>query len=114
MYGHDHVEVAKTLVRLKESYYHAFWTINARDSLERAIAIQEKAYGSDHPSVINTMCELVELYRDLDLRDRTSEKRKLLKRLLPILTRVHGPDYYMTQNCRSELAKLGSSTCAVQ
>ena len=63
MYGHDHVEVAKTLVRLKESYYHAFWTINARDSLERAIAIY---------------------------------------------------DYHLTQNCRSDLAKLGSSTCAVQ
>ena len=88
-----------------------------RDMLERALAIEERAYGRDHTSVAATLTNLGNAYGDLGdpakqrdmLEGDNSKKRELLQRVLPILTRAYGTDHPQTRLCQSALDELASS-----
>ena len=62
----------------------------ARDVLERALAIDERAYGRDHPNVARTLNNLGNAYGDLGDQ---AKKRDMLERALAINERAYGRDH---------------------
>ena len=62
----------------------------ARDMLERALAIKERAYGRDHPEVAITLGNLGNAYGDLGDH---AKKRDMLERALAIQERAYGRDH---------------------
>ena len=58
--------------------------------LERALAIEERAYGRDHPEVATTLTNLGNAYGDLG--DHAKE-RDMLERALAINERAYGRDH---------------------
>ena len=72
-----------------------------RDVLERALAINERAFGRDHPEVANTLFNLGMAHGNLG---DISLARELLERVLPIWTRAYGTDHPHTQMCQRNLA----------
>ena len=77
----------------------------ARGVLERALAIQERAYGRDHPYVANTLFNLGVAHGRLG---DNAKKRELLERVLPIWTRAYGTNHPHTKLCQRKLAELAS------
>ena len=78
--------------------------------LERALAIEEQAYGRDHPEVASTLFNLgIVLGVAYGGLGDDSKKRELLERVLPIWTRAYGADHPHTKLCQKELANLASS-----
>ena len=73
---------------------------------ERALAINERAYGRDHPTVALTLFNLGVAHGSLG---DNSKKRELLERVLPIWTRAYGNDHPHTKLCQGALAKLPSA-----
>ena len=61
-----------------------------RDMLERALAIEERAYGRDHPDVAITLGNLGGAYGDLGDH---AKKRDMLERALAIKERAYGRDH---------------------
>ncbi|MBE7543785.1 MAG: tetratricopeptide repeat protein [Solibacteraceae bacterium] len=70
-------------------------------ALERAIAIQERHFGVDHPRVASALNELGSLARGLG---RPSEAGAHYRRALVIWRRVHGDDHYLNAIAISNLA----------
>jgi Tfp pilus assembly protein PilF len=65
-------------------------TQKKRELLERALAINERHYGPDHPNVATTLTNLGIVYgRSGD----TQKSRELLERALAIKERHYGPDH---------------------
>jgi Tfp pilus assembly protein PilF len=62
----------------------------ARELLERALAIEEHAYGPDHPEVAITLHNLGIVWRQLG---EPGKARELYERALPIEERAYGPDH---------------------
>jgi len=61
-----------------------------RDMLERALAIEERAYGRDHTSVAATLMNLGNAHGDLGDH---AKKRDMLERALAIKERAYGRDH---------------------
>ncbi len=64
---------------------------SAIPALERALAIQEKHYSSDHPEVAKLLVNLGNAYGDLGDHKK---KKELLERALPIFEKHYGPDHF--------------------
>ena len=75
----------------------------ARKALQRALAIDEKAFGPDHPDVAIDVNNLSLVLKDLGDLDGA---RKAFERSLTIFEKVLGPDHPHTQTVRSNLAAL--------
>ena len=75
----------------------------ARDVLERALSIFERAYGRDHTSVAITLANLGNAYGNLG--DQAKE-RDMLERALAIYENFYGPDHSETVDCREALEAL--------
>jgi tetratricopeptide (TPR) repeat protein len=60
----------------------------------RALEIEEKALGSDHPKVANILHNLADLYC---AQERYSEAEPLYQRALTIREEVFGPDHHKWQ-----------------
>lgn len=67
---------------------------------ERALAINEAAYGPQHPTVAGSLGNLALVLRDLGER---AAARPLLERALAINEAAHGPQHPMTIHLRSAL-----------
>ena len=71
--------------------------------LERALAIEERAYGRDHPKVAITLFNLATVNGDLG---DNAKKRELLERTLAIFQSAYGTDHPHTKLCQRKLAEL--------
>ena len=69
----------------------------ARDVLERALAIDERAYGRDHAEVAFSLANLGVLCRDLGDQ---AKAREYFGRAHAIWERAYGPEHQMTQRVR--------------
>ena len=76
----------------------------ARDMLERALAIQERAYGPDHIEIAPALFSLGKVH--VALGDN-AKAREFFARALAIAERAYGSDHPRTQMCRNNLARLG-------
>lgn len=76
----------------------------ARPLYERALAIDEAAFGPDHSNVARDLNNLGLLLQDLG--DLTAT-RVYLERALAIFERVYGPDHPSTRKVRANLTGLG-------
>ncbi len=71
--------------------YHTFGNAQkSRELLERALTIQERHYGPDHPKVATTLVNLGSVYGSLG---DAQKSRELLERALTINERHYGPDH---------------------
>ena len=77
-----------------------------RDVLERALAINERAYGRDHAQVAITLVQLGIAYGNLGDH---AKKRDVLERALAIFESAYGPEHPHTKYVKNSLAKLASS-----
>ena len=77
----------------------------ARDMLERALAIQERAYGPDHIEIAPALFNLGQVHEDLGEK---AKAREFIARALAIAERTYGSDHPRTDMCRRRLAKLSS------
>jgi tetratricopeptide (TPR) repeat protein len=77
----------------------------ARAAYQRALAIDEKAFGPDHPSVAIRVNNLGMVLKDLGDLDGA---RKAFQRALVIFEKVLGADHQHTQTVRSNLAALAA------
>jgi tetratricopeptide (TPR) repeat protein len=66
---------------------------DARPVVERALAIDEAAYGPDHPNVANDLNNLALVLQDLG---EPQQARPLAERALAISERTLGPDHHYT------------------
>jgi Tfp pilus assembly protein PilF len=57
---------------------------------QRALAIREKAYGPEHPKVVESINSLAELYQSIG---DTAKAEPLHQRALAIRKKVFGPDH---------------------
>ena len=76
---------------------------DARKAVQRALAIDEKVFGPDHPNVardVNNLGMVLQALGDLD------GARKAFERALAIIEKVLGPDHPHAQTVRSNLAAL--------
>jgi tetratricopeptide (TPR) repeat protein len=76
---------------------------DARAARERALAIDEAAYGLDHPAVARDMSNLAAILKDLGL---PAEARPLQERALAITEAVYGPDHPTVATCLNNLAQI--------
>ena len=74
-----------------------------RETLERALAIGERAYGRDHVELASTLWNLYEANRALG---DTVKQREMLERALVINERAYGPDHSETVYCREALDSI--------
>ena len=81
---------AKMLRDLGGAYGYLGDHAKARDVLERALAIKERAYGRDHPEVAKTLTKLGIAYGELG--DHAKE-REMLERALAMQERTYGRDH---------------------
>jgi tetratricopeptide (TPR) repeat protein len=72
--------------------------------MRRALEIDEKSFGKDHPNVAIRLNNLAGL---LEATNRKDEAKKLYKRAVKILEDSYGPDHPSTQTVRQNLASLG-------
>ena len=77
--------------------------VGARRELEWALAIDEAAYGPDHPWVAVVRINLGSVLRDLG--DLVGARREM-ERALAIYEAAYGPDHPATQAARSHLEGL--------
>ena len=63
---------------------------DAQDLLERALAIDEAAYGPDHPEVATDLNNLAQILRELG---QLKVARPLQERALAITEAAYGPDH---------------------
>ena len=70
---------------------------------ERALAMSEKALGSDHPDVATTLNNLAELYQD---QGKYAEAAALYQRALAISEKALGPDHPSVATTLNNLAEL--------
>jgi hypothetical protein len=75
----------------------------AEPLMRRALAIDEKSYGPDHPEVARDLNNLSELLR---ATNRLAEGEPLLRRALAIVEASLGPDHPNVARVRSNLAAL--------
>jgi tetratricopeptide (TPR) repeat protein len=75
----------------------------ARTLCERALHINETAYGPDHPHVASTLTNLAEALRDLG---EPATARPLLERALHINETTYGPDHPASVRLRQALRQL--------
>ena len=75
----------------------------ARDMLERALAIQERAYGPDHVALGTTLWNLAMVHENLG---DTVKQREMLERALVINERAYGPDHSETVYCWEALDSI--------
>jgi Tfp pilus assembly protein PilF len=75
----------------------------AQRLFERALTIDERVYGSDHPEVAT---DLNNLGTTLMAQGDTDAARSLLKRALLIQERMLGPEHPTTEMVRKNLAAL--------
>ncbi len=71
--------------------------------LTRALTIQEKVLGPEHPDTAQSLNNLASLYRDLGKHE---EAEPLYQRALAIYVKVFGPDHPNTTRVREEYSKL--------
>ena len=71
--------------------------------LQRALAIQEKALGPEHPDVALSLNNLAGLYH---AQGRYADAEPLLRRALEIMEKVLGPEHPHTATSLNNLAKL--------
>ena len=71
--------------------------------LERAIAIQERAYGRDHEQVAYPLANLGVLCQALGDQ---AKARELLERALAIFESAYGPEHQLTQRVEALLASV--------
>ena len=79
--------MAATLGNLGNAYYSLGDYAKARDLQERALAIQERANGRDHPNVAFTLGNLGSAYGKLGDQ---AKKRDIMERALAIKERAYG------------------------
>jgi tetratricopeptide (TPR) repeat protein len=82
--------VATILTNLGNAYGSLGDTQKSRELLERALAINERHYGPDHPNVATILTNLGNAYGSLG---DTQKSRELLERALVIDERHYGPDH---------------------
>jgi tetratricopeptide (TPR) repeat protein len=70
-------------------------------AFSRALSLDERAYGPDHPDVARDLIDLALLMRD---RDRPAEAEALLWRALRIHERIYGPDHSEVAVALNDLA----------
>jgi tetratricopeptide (TPR) repeat protein len=75
----------------------------ARERLERALRIEEAAYGSDHPEVALTLSNLGLVLRDLG---ELPAARQQLERSVGIYRRTRGTEHSDTQWAQRQLDRL--------
>ena len=71
--------------------------------LRRALAIDEKSYGSDHPEVATDLNNLAGLLRQTN---RPGEAEPLVRRALAIAEKSYGPDHPKVATALNNLAEL--------
>ena len=96
--------MADTLTNLGAAYGNLGDQAKKRDFLERALAIEERAFGRDLTVAI-ILWNLAEVHEELG---DTVKQRELLERALAINERAHGPDHSETTDCREWLARLAT------
>ena len=90
LYGHEHPEVATTLVNLGGACLALEDTQKAKGFLERALVIKEHHYGHDNPQVVTALLNLSSVHGVLgDIK----KKREFLERALAIQERHYGHDH---------------------
>ena len=72
----------------------------------RALAIDERALGSNHPNVASDMSNLADLYM---LHGRIARAEVLYKRALAIYQKTLGPEHLVVADSRKKLALLDNS-----
>ena len=77
----------------------------AQAACERALVVDEKAFGPDHPHVMRDVNNLGSVLHDLGDLDKA---RKAYQRALTIFAKVLGPDHPQTQTVRGNLAALAA------
>ncbi|HET6584186.1 MAG TPA: tetratricopeptide repeat protein, partial [Nannocystaceae bacterium] len=81
----------------------------ARDSLERSLAIRERVLGDDHPEVAASLDLLFAIEQ---ARGDTARALALARRVVPLYERVRGPDHLDTINARLHLGSALEPTDA--
>ena len=95
--------MANTLTNLGNAYGDLGDHAKKRDMLERALAIEERAYGPDHVELAITLWNLAEANGNLG---DTVRQREILERALVINESAYGPDHSETVDCREALEAL--------
>lgn len=90
------------LVYLSTSRYS-----EAEPLMRRALAINEKAFGSDHPTIAIRLNNLAQLLSDTN---RLDEAEPLMRRALAIDEKAFGGDHPNVARCLNNLAQLLSDT----
>jgi tetratricopeptide (TPR) repeat protein len=75
----------------------------ARPLAERALAIDEAAYGPDHPTVAPHLTTLADILQDLG---QPAEARPLAERALAITEAAYGPDHPTAAALRANLSRI--------
>ena len=76
----------------------------AEPLMRRALAIDEKSFGPDHPTVAIRLNNLAQL---LQATNRLAEAEPLMRRALAIFETSLGPDHPNTVTARNNLAGAG-------
>ena len=76
-----------------------------KELLERALLIEERAYGPDHIEIAPALFNLGSLHEDLGEK---AKAREFIARALAIAERTYGSDHPRTDMCREYLADLSS------
>ncbi|HEY6258164.1 MAG TPA: tetratricopeptide repeat protein [Xanthobacteraceae bacterium] len=79
----------------------------ARPLLERALAIDEKVFGRDHPGTAPDLSNLARLLHDMG---RSNEGESYFGRAMAIAEKAHGPGHPDTHRYRSHYARLRLGT----
>ena len=82
--------MANTLAVLGVAYWNQGKYAEAEGLYKRALTIQEKALGANHPDVARTLDNLANVYDD---QGRSSEAERLYKRVLSIREEVLGANH---------------------
>ena len=93
----------QTLANLAELYRNSGRYTETEPLYKRALAIQEKALGPDHPDVAQTLNKLALLY---DNEGRYADAEPLYKRALTIVEKAFGPDHPNVATTLANLAEL--------
>jgi tetratricopeptide (TPR) repeat protein len=86
----QNLKEVQTLNKQVDELYDAGKYAEAIPLAQRALAIREKALGSDHPDLVETLNNLAYLYH---AQGRYAEAEPLFKRSLAIQEKVLGPDH---------------------
>ena len=89
-FGPQDPRLATSLNNLAELYRAQGWSADAEPLYQRALAIDEKALGSDHPDVATDLNNLAALYQ---AQGRYAEAAPLHQRALAIWEKALGPEH---------------------